>query len=267
MQASRADKDIELVLEDKVATVTICRPPHNFFDELLLADLADTIEALDEDDDCRAVVLASQGKSFCAGARLSAKAEGDGSAGDDDPQNSGPARVYRQAIRLFRTRKPIVAAVQGPAVGGGLGLALSADLRVACVESRFCANFTQLGFHPGFGLSVTLPRLIGPSAAARMFYTSCRIKGDEAFRIGLADFLVSRDELVAAARAVAEEIARTAPLAVQSTRATLRDGLADEIEAALSRELSEQLRLRKTEDFAEGVRASAERRTAVFRGR
>ena len=90
----------------------------------------------------------------------------------------------------------MVAAVQGPAVGGGLGLALVADFRVACSEARFSANFNRLGFHPGFGLSVTLPRVVGMQKAAYMFYSGRRVQGEEALAIGLADRLVAKAELL-----------------------------------------------------------------------
>jgi len=160
-----------------------------------------------------------------------------------------------------------VGAIHGPAVGGGLGLALVPDFRVACPEARFCANFTRLGFHPGFGLSVTLPELVGRREAALMFYTSRRVKGEEALRIGLADVLVPLDEVRSAALALAREIAECSPLGVAATRATMRRGLAERVREATEHELAEQTRLRRTEDFREGVKAMAERRTPRFTGR
>jgi len=257
---SNAFPELGVELAGAVATVEIRRPPHNFFDLALIHQLADAFEALDAEPACRAIVLAAQGKSFCAGARL-----GDGS----QPTSVGTpntAHLYVEAVRLFACRKPVVGAIQGPAVGGGLGLALVPDLRVACPEARFCANFTRLGFHPGFGLTVTLTELIGPSKAALMFYTGRRVKGEEAHALGLADVLVPQDEVRAAAHALAREIAESAPLAVAATRATLRAGLAERVRAATEHELAEQTRLRKTDDFKEGVKASAERRTPRFSG-
>ena len=115
--------------------------------------------------------------------------------------------------------------MHGAAVGGGLGLALVADFRVTCQEARFSANFNRLGFHPGFGLTATLPRLVGAQQAALLFYTGRRIPGDEAVRIGLADLLVPQAEVRSAAQALALEIAQSAPLAVMSTRETVRRGL------------------------------------------
>ena len=111
--------------------------------------------------------------------------------------------LYLEGNRLFRTKKPIIAAVHGAAVGGGLGLAMVADFRVACPETRFCANFTRLGFHPGFGLTVTLPLVVGATKAALMFYTSRRVRGDEAYEMGLADVLVPQDQVRAAALTLA----------------------------------------------------------------
>jgi enoyl-CoA hydratase/carnithine racemase len=259
-------KDIGVDMAGHVATVEIRRPPNNFFDNALIAEIAAAFEALDQDPQCRAIVLAAQGKAFCAGADfanrpdLAIAAEGAGSSG-------GAKHLYKEATRLFRGRKPIVAAVHGAAVGGGLGLALVADFRVTCSEARFSANFSRLGFHPGFGLTATLPRLIGMQQAALMFYTGRRLAGDEAVRIGLADQLVAQADVHTAAQALALEIAQSAPLAVMSIRETLRRGLADAIESATERELTEQEWQRRTADFKEGVAAMAERRLPDFKGR
>jgi enoyl-CoA hydratase/carnithine racemase len=251
-----------------VALIEMRRPPNNFFDIPLIREIAGVLEALDEDPGCRAVVLAAQGKAFCAGANL-----GDGSQltadgrRPDEPAEGMAGHLYIEAVRLFRTKKPIVAAVHGAAVGGGLGLALVADLRVTCPEARFSANFTRLGFHPGFGLTTTLTEVIGPTKAALMFYTSRRVTGEDAYNMGLADVLVPQDQVRAAALALAAEIAENAPLGVAATRATMRAGLADRVRTATEHELAEQSRLRKTDDFKEGVKAVAERRVPNFAGR
>ena len=172
-----------------------------------------------------------------------------------------------QAVRIFRNKKPIVAAVHGAAIGGGLGLAVSADFRVTCPEARFAANFTKLGFHPGFGLTATLPELVGKNNAELIFYTSRRVTGEEATRMGLAKLCVPQDQVRTEAMKLAAEIAECSPLGLISTRATMRAGLADRVLAATNHELDEQSRLRDTEDFKEGVKATAERRVANFKGR
>ena len=259
-------QDIGVETSGFVTLVEIRRPPNNFFDIALIRELAGALEALDGDRSCRAVVLAAQGKAFCAGANF-----GDGSTLDQEGRRPGEqaqpvAHLYVEAVRLFRTRKPIVAAVHGAAVGGGLGLAMVADFRVTCPEARLCANFTRLGFHPGFGLTVTLPDAIGKTNAALMFYTSRRFTGEDAYRMGLAQALVAQDRVRATAHALAAEIAQNAPLGIVATRATLRADLADRVARATEHELREQTSLRNTQDFKEGVKAMAERRLPNFAG-
>ena len=255
MKSNKEYTDLNVSLKDFVAVVEINRPPNNFFSNKLIETIACVFEDLDVDDDCRSIVLCAAGKNFCAGADFSG--EGSGDAG----------HLYQQAVRLFRTRKPIVGAIQGSAIGGGFGLALMPDFRVASEESRFSANFSRLGFHPGFGLSVTLPELVGKNAANLMFYTGRRVKGVEAVSMGLADELVPQAQLRDRAIAIAREIAISAPLAVQSIRATQRMGLADRVALATDHELAEQTRLRQTADFKEGIQAMSERREPSFSGK
>jgi 2-(1,2-epoxy-1,2-dihydrophenyl)acetyl-CoA isomerase len=242
------------VTPGQVTLVELCRPENNSLDLDLVAELADAFDELAATD-TRAVVLASRGKHFSAGANL-ARREG---------LVAGGRHIYDEALRLYAQPIPIVAAVQGAAVGAGLGLALLADFRVASPESRFAANFAQLGFHPGFGISATLPRLVGPQAAADLLFTGRRIGGDEALRLGLVDEVVPADELRGAATKRAEIIASSAPLAVRSIRETLRGSLLDQVRTALVRERAEQDRLMRTDDFREGVAAGSERRPGVFR--
>lgn len=247
--------------DDHVATVEIHRPPANFFDVALIRSLAEAFGALDADPEARAAVLCSEGKHFCAGADFSAQSSA-------EPLGVGDTgRLYEEAVRLFAARTPFVAAVQGAAIGGGLGLACAADFRVASPESRFAANFARLGFHQGFGLSVTLPGIVGQQRAMELLYTGRRFGGEEAAAMGLADRLAPAGEVRAAARGFAAEIAASAPLAVVAIRRTLRGHLAGEVARVTEREDAEQVRLRATADFAEGVAASAERRAPRFTGR
>jgi enoyl-CoA hydratase/carnithine racemase len=242
------------VREDHVAVVQFSRPPHNYFDAGLIGEIAHAYEALDEDPASRAIVLCSDGKHFCAGANFAAK----------NPAEGG--HLYQQAVRLFAARTPVVAAVQGAAVGGGLGVALSADFRVASEESRFSANFSKLGIHHGFGLTVTLPWVVGNQRALELLYTGARVHGDEAHAIGLCDRLVPGERLREEAIGFAAEIAASAPLAIRSIRATMRGDLAERVRTATTHELEEQGKLFDTADFREGVAATAERRAAAFTG-
>jgi enoyl-CoA hydratase/carnithine racemase len=257
-------RDISVDKAGLVGTIEIHRPPNNFFDRDLIADIADAAEAFDLDPEVRAVMLCAEGRNFCAGADFANRPE----TGTAAEHGGGHKKhIYKEGARLFRTKKPIVAAVQGAAIGGGLGLALVADFRVTSEEARFSANFTRLGFHPGFGLTVTLPRLVGPQKAALLLYTGRRVPGDEAVAIGLADKLVPQAELRDATRALATEIAQSGPLGLMATRETMRRGLADAVEAATERELVEQDWLRATADFKEGVKAMNERRLPDFKAR
>jgi len=261
--------DIGVEKHDHVGLIEIRRPPLNFFDVSLINQIADALEEFDRDAEIRCSVLAAQGKAFCAGANFSdpARQEQEKRAESNPGENLPINHLYVQAVRIFRNQKPFVAAIHGAAIGGGLGLAVSADFRVTCPEARFAANFTKLGFHPGFGLTTTLPELIGKNNAELMFYTSRRVTGEEAYRWGLANELVPHDQVRDAAMKLAAEIAECSPLGLVSTRATMRKGLADRVLAATNHELVEQNRLRLTEDFKEGVKATSERRVANFKGR
>ncbi|MFD6277220.1 enoyl-CoA hydratase/isomerase family protein [Streptomyces sp. NPDC060209] len=233
-----------------VALLELRRPPHNFVDEELLTDLADALLAYDDDDDVSCLVIAAQGKHFCAGVDL----RGIGAA--------GIRRFYRQALRVFSGRKPVVAAVHGAAVGGGLGLAMAADFRVAAPGARFTANFARLGFHHGFGLSVTLPRTVGQQRTLELLYTGRSVNGAEALDLGLCD-RVAEDPRTSAI-AFAAEIAASAPLSLPAIRSTMRRSLVAEVSAALDVEANAQAALLGTADFAEGIAASVEKRQPRF---
>jgi 2-(1,2-epoxy-1,2-dihydrophenyl)acetyl-CoA isomerase len=245
---------------DGVAVVEMHRPPHNFLDVPLVAAIADAYERLD--DDLRVIVLCSEGKNFCAGADFHAA-----SSARPLTAGAGTGALYDQAVRLFAARSPVVAAVQGAAVGGGFGLALSADFRVAGPGSRFVANFARLGLHQGFGMTVTLPAVVGNQRAMELLYTGRAVGGEEAAGLGLCDRLVEDDHIRSAAVEFAAELAGSAPLALRSIRATMRGDLAERIRAATAHEHAEQRRLRVTADHREGLAAVAERRDPRFSGR
>jgi len=255
--------DVTVTLDDSfVATVEMHRPPENYFALDVIDALGDAYEALDGEVDCRAILLCAEGKHFCAGADLSGRA-----GGDADADEQGPDLLYRKAARLFEYQTPVVAAVQGAAIGAGFGLACSADFRIACPEARFSANFAQFGFHHIFGLTVTLPGIVGQQRALELLYTGRRLKGEEAFGIGLSDGLVAAAEVRDRAHALAAEVAACAPLAIRSIRQTMRAGLADRVRAAAEHEAVEQEWLQSTADWSEGVRAAGEGRPPRFAGR
>jgi enoyl-CoA hydratase/carnithine racemase len=251
---------VSILRRERIAQIRFANPPLNFASPELLARIADALDEIDADPAIRCSVLASEGKAFCAGADLAgAEMSGAGTM-------AVVADLYTQAQRLFRRKKPMVAAIHGAAIGAGLGLALAADFRVAAPGARFSANFTALGFHPGFGLTYTLPRLIGTQRAGWMMLSSERIKPDIALAWGLIDRLADPDTVRDEAHHMAGEIAANGPLAVAAVRRTWLGGLADDVTAAMVHEHARQTELRGTADYAEGVAAVFERRAAQFTG-
>lgn len=243
--------------ESRVGTVELRRPPNNFFDVFLLRELLAALARLDADPDCRAIVLTSQGKHFCAGRDFSKPRQ----AGDES------STIYAEAAGLLEIATPIVAVVHGAAIGAGLGLALCADFRICSPEAYFSANFVRLGTHHGFGLTATLPRLVGVQRATEILYSGRRVGGTEATEIGLADLLTTAPELCQRALDFAAGLAAQPPLALQAIRATMRAGLVDDFRRATARESAEQERLNRTEDFREAVASIRERRPGRFTGR
>jgi 2-(1,2-epoxy-1,2-dihydrophenyl)acetyl-CoA isomerase len=255
--------DVTVTLDDSfVATVEMHRPPENFFEVDVLRSLADAYEALDADPACRAILLCAEGKHFCAGANLGGRAaEGEDTAAD------GPDQMDIEAARLVAAATPVVAAVQGAAVGAGFGLACLADFRVGCPEARFAANFARFGYHHILGLSISLPAIVGQQRALDLLYTGRRVKGEDAMAIGLCDRLVPLARVRDEAHAMAAEVAASAPLAVRAIRETMRAGLLDRFRAAAAHETAVQARLASTWDLTEGVRAAREGRAPRFEAR
>ncbi len=250
-------------VHDQVLVVTVQRPPHNLLTEPDLRAVADALH--DPAPGIRAAVVCSVGRSFCAGANFRSDEA-------PDPTDSGgfalrTAAFYEQARRVFAAPVPVVAAVHGAAIGAGFGLAMACDLRVVGEDAWFQGNFVALGIHPGFALSMTVPRAVGAGRAADVLLTGRRVPADEAVRIGLAERLVGAGAELDEALRLAASVAAGAPLATAATRATLRAGLAEEAAAAMAHELREQARLAGTADAVEGVRAMLEKRRPTFEGR
>jgi len=256
---------LRIEIDGNVGLVIMDRPPHNFLNFEQIHGIADALGELEANMDIRCAVLAADGRSFCAGADFA----GDGVGGGEGEVVGGDATLalYQGSGRLFDVSLPIVGAIHGPAVGGGLGLAMVPDIRVTCPDARFSANFAALGIHQGFGMSVTLPALLGPARAAQVLYSAKRYKGEEAVEIGLADECVPTASVRDRAIEIAREIAANAPLALRSIKSTLRLGLGDRVREITQREAAEQKRLSGTSDAKEGIASVAERRPGNFTGR
>lgn len=240
-----------------VATVEFERGRRNYFTVELVQALVRSIEQLAESSSTRAVVLQSSGRHFCAGAEF----------GSPDSPIDDVEALYGAAVRIVEQPLPIVAAVQGAAIGGGLGLALVADFRVAEPTTRLAANFARLGIHHGFGSTATLPAVVGNQNALDLLYTGRTINADEAFAMGLCDRIAEQGRGSEVAHELARELARSAPLALRAIRRTMRADLAGAMRSAVVNERAEQVKLFGTSDFAEGIVAAGESRVPVFLGR
>ena len=241
-----------------VAQILLNRPPNNFLDIDLIQRLADALESLDEAGQCRAVVLSAVGRNFCAGVNFGDRKTSE----SDDPIGE----FYAHAERIFFQPIPIVAGVGGSAVGGGMGLALAADVRVAGPSSRFAANFSRLGFHHGFGLSLTLPNAVGRARATEILMSGRMLYADEALSSGLVTSIANDENILDSATELAIGIAEAAPLAVRSIRMTMRSRFLEDLKDAMTHEKAEQYRLQGTADFRAGIRASLKREVPVFIG-
>jgi enoyl-CoA hydratase/carnithine racemase len=238
---------------ERVAVIEMHRGPHNFFDQDLLRELAGAVLQVDEDPDVRSVVLCSEGKHFCAGADLR------------DATPAGIRRIYRHAFGLFTGRRPVVAAVQGAAIGSGLGLALAADFRVAGPAARFKRQLRPPRLSSRVRVDGHVARDCRPQRALELLYTGRMVSAGEALELGLCDRLVP-DDPRAAAVSLAAEIAASAPLSVAAIRPTMRRRLTAEVHAALDIEAEAQSALLNTADFEEGLDAVIARRDPAFAG-
>ncbi len=258
--------EIELEIKDHIGIVTMSRPPHNFTDLDFMTSLADTLWNLSLDREVWIVVLAARGKSFSAGADFA-----QGGVAPETPDvhpvesfRLGTRKFYDQAVRILRAPLPIVGAINGAAVGAGLGLVLACDFKVASKEAWFCAPFVKLGIHPGFGISSLLPKLIGAKNANDMLLSGRRVKSNEALEFQLVDEVVEKEDVLSRAVEVAGSIIQSSPMALRSTRKTLRDTYIGAIEDVLVHELDRQCELIGTKDAKEGVAASLEKRQANY---
>lgn len=250
---------ISFTVESSVGYVTINRPPHNFFKPSMIRDVVDAFLHIESKyPECVAIVLSANGQNFCAGMDMGAV--------DGEAERAAFAEaVYGEASRLFDITVPLIAVVQGAAVGGGMGLACACDYRVADQATRFVANFTRLGIHPGFALSSRLSQLIGEARAKDILMRSKTLSGAEAETLGLVDELVDGD-FGQGVEQILSSLRGLAPLAVRAVKRTMNARALGNTHTTMGHELSEQTRLWATSDAAEGISSLREHRTPYFLG-
>jgi enoyl-CoA hydratase/carnithine racemase len=251
---------VRLEADQHVAVLTLDRPAKlNALTSAMTAELAGHAGDINADDSIRAVVLTGAGRAFCAGSDI---AELDGYA---TPWEFGLREDYGDILRTLR--KPVIAAVNGHALGGGLELALACDIRLAAAGATFAAPEIKLGWIGGSGQSALLAHCVGPSNAAVMLLTGEPVDAATALRWGLVSEVVAADALLARARELAAVIASRAPLAAQTAKLNLRAAYEMPLTRAIDYERQLQTVCFATADAAEGRAAFAERRAPRFHGR
>lgn len=272
--AAQSFETLKYEVEEGVATITLNRPDKlNAFNTQMMKDLIAAFDATDADDAVKAVIVTGAGRGFCAGADLSSGAETfnyDARGGEDlaarqrdGVQRDGGGLV---SLRIFDSLKPVIAAVNGPAVGVGVTMQLPMDIRLASTEARFGLVFARRGLNPEAASSWFLPRLVGPQTALEWCYTGRVFSAQEALERGLVRSLHAPDELLPAARALAREIVEnTAPVSIAITRQLIwrMAGAAHPMEAHRADSRGIQIR-GKMGDAREGVTSFLEKRPPAF---
>lgn len=252
-----------------VVTVTIDRPDtrNAISDPEVVDALVAAFERLDRDTSCRVAILTGAGSAFSSGGNVRTMAPGAGGLADRDPV--GTRRNYRTGIQripllMDALEVPVIAAVNGPAIGAGLDLACLCDIRIAAEGARFAESFVKLGLIPGDGGSWLLPRAVGFSKAAEMTFTGEAIDAAEALRCGLVSQVVPDGELMAAARALAARIAANPGHALRMAKRLLREGQAASLRSVLETAAAMQALAHATADHAEAVQAFTDKREPNF---
>ncbi len=257
-------------MADGIAIVTLARAAaRNALTLDMVRQLRARLAEVEADPACRVVVLAGEGSAFCAGLDLRQVI-----LGDNAPQGPVEAMALQELfaglmLQVSKLRQPVIAAVQGAAVGAGLGLVLASDIRIADGSATFLIGAVKIGLSAGeCGISYHLPRLVGAGRAFEIMLTGRPILADEAERIGLVSRTVEAADLREAALSIARMIAANSPYAVKHTKQVMRTNLdASSLDAAIELENHVQTLALGTDDFAEACQAFVEKRPPVFRGR
>lgn len=251
--------------EDAVGIITLNRPDNrnSMTPELLAAFAAASAQAR-ADRDMRCLVITGTGRCFSAGADFNATLQLEGERPKLPHEKS--YAMYEAFLSILDIEVPVIGALNGHTVGGGLGLSLMCDVRIGNRASKYGANFCKLGLSPGMAISFLLPRLVGVSRAAELMFTGRLVEGDEAERIGLLSRALAEDEVLPAALETARAIAGNAPVAVRLTKQVMYENLGWDVRGAALREAFSQAATVDTADAAEGIAALLGKRAPVFRG-
>ncbi|MBI9075523.1 MAG: enoyl-CoA hydratase/isomerase family protein [Desulfatibacillum sp.] len=257
------DSPVLFDVTDKVATITLNRPGNrNSMDAELLPAFKEAIDQVRSRDDIRCLVITGTGKSFCAGMDFHAAFPKDTHL----LPNQVFEKVYEPFLAVADLPMPTIGALNGHAIGGGFGLAMMCDIRVASTQGKYGANFARLGIHSGMAVSYVLPRLVGFSKANELLFTGRLFDGAEAREMGWASYALAPDQVLPKALELAGEIALSAPAAVQMMKQSILQGLDWNYKEAARWEAHCQSRTFEMEDAKEGIAALLEKRLPSFKG-
>ncbi|WP_419941298.1 enoyl-CoA hydratase/isomerase family protein [Candidatus Palauibacter sp.] len=259
-----SETQVRVEIADGVGTLTLNRPEKlNAFIGEMRTEIARGVEALGADDAVRAVIVTGAGRAFCAGADVKYMTRLiETQALDEALALVEGGREVATAIRAMP--KPVIAAINGPAAGGGANLALACDLRLASETATIGQTFNRIGLHPDWGGTYMVPRLVGPARAAELFFFAEMIPAAEAERMGLVNRVVPADELMPLAREWARRLARKPALPLRLAKEAIRRSLAASFEEMLDYETAAQRACFASDDALEGVRAFVEKRKPDF---
>lgn len=262
-----SEQQILLNETDHVATLTLNRPARmNAFGGRMRQELVESLEAVRANADIRVVVITGAGKAFCTGGDLQEFADGTVQALSKQATSDRPP-MCKAVLAIHEMEKPVIAAVNGVAAGGGCNLALACDIRIASETARFAQVFTRRGLHPDWGGIYFLPRLVGYAKAAELIMSGEIVDAAEALRLGLVNRVVPADELGTATEELAGRIARNAPLPIAFAKRGLQRFGHWDLAQALDYEVYVLEILRKSRDVSEGIAAFLEKRDPDFEGR
>lgn len=253
--------------QDHIATLTLNRPERlNALGDTLRDDLHHAIERASDDDAIRAIILTGAGRGFCSGGDVKAMNENK-EQGQTSPllDRIAPSRD-RTVLAMRDAPKPVIAAVNGPAAGAGMNLALACDIRIASSQARFGETFAKRGLHVDWGGTYFLPRLVGMAKACELIFTGEVIGAEEALALGIVTHVVDPDALMPTVRELALKIAAGPPIAIRLAKRALYRSQDTDLRAALEFETYAQNICRDTEDAREGIRAFVEKRAPKFQG-